>query len=85
MKSLFKKQERTEGIDMEKINEKEEEIILYKTTYHITKNGDTMNPNKKRTRICINFKISVIGVVCMVIGLALVAHQNILQIYIKPL
>jgi hypothetical protein len=85
MKSLFKKQEITKGLDMKKINGKGEEIILYKVTYHIIKNRDTINPDKKMTRICINFKISVIGVVCMVIGLALVAHQNILQIYIKPL
>jgi hypothetical protein len=50
-----------------------------------TRSGDIMNPNKKRERIYINLKISVMGVVCMVIGFSLVACQNILQIYIKPL
>jgi len=42
-------------------------------------------PKQKKGRICINLKISVITVVCMVIGLALVERQNILQVYIKPL
>jgi len=32
-----------------KINGKGEEIILEKTTHHTTRNGDTMNPNEKRT------------------------------------
>jgi hypothetical protein len=59
---------------MIKINEKKEEIILQKITHHTTRSGDTMNPNKKMTRICIYLMISVICVVCMIIGLALVAH-----------
>jgi hypothetical protein len=56
-----------------KINEKGEEIILQKATHHTTRNGDTVNPNKKREKICINLKISVMGIVCMIIDLALVA------------
>jgi len=72
---------------MKKINRKWEQIIVQKTTdhHHTTRSGDTMNPNKKKERICINLKISVISVICMVIGLALVERQNILQVYIKPL
>jgi len=68
---------------MEKINGKEEEIILQKATHH-TKSEDIMNPNREE-RICMHMKISVMGVVCMVIGLMFVARQNILQIYIKSL
>jgi hypothetical protein len=70
---------------MEKINGKRKEIILQMTTHHTTRNRDTMNPNKKRARICIDLKINVIDVVCMVNGLTLVACQNILQIYISSL
>jgi hypothetical protein len=50
---------------MKKINGKREKIILQKTTHHTTRNRDIMNPNKKRARICIDLKISVIDVVCM--------------------
>jgi hypothetical protein len=53
MEPLSKRQERTKGIDMEKINGKGEEIILQKTTHHTIKSGDTMNPNKLRRRIFI--------------------------------
>ena len=42
-------------------------------------------PNQEKVRILINLKISVIGVVCMVIDLALAERQNILQIYMKPI
>jgi hypothetical protein len=59
---------------MKKKNEKGEEIILQKATHHTTRNGDTANSNKKRAKNCINLKISVMGMVCMVIGLALVAR-----------
>jgi hypothetical protein len=70
---------------MKKINGKREKIILQKTTHHTTRNRDTINPNKKRARICIDLKISVIDVVCMVNDLTLVICQNILQIYISSL
>jgi flagellar basal body rod protein FlgB len=71
MESLSGK--KTNGMDMKKKNEKGEEIILQKATHHTTRNGNTVNPNKKRAKICKNLKISVMGMVCMVIGLALVA------------
>ena len=35
----------------EKKNGKEKETILQKATYHTTRSGDTMNPNKKRVGI----------------------------------
>jgi hypothetical protein len=83
MKLLSKRQKRTKDIDVEKINGKREEIIIQKAT-HNTKNGDIMNP-KREERICMHLKISVMSVVCMIIGLIFVTRQNILQIYIKSL
>lgn len=63
-------------IDLEKINGngKGEEITLQKVTHQTTRSGDIINPNKKRARSCINLKISVLSVVCMVIGFTLVAR-----------
>ena len=64
--------QKTRGINMKKINGKGEEIILQKSTHHTTRSGDTMNLNKKMARICINIKLSVIGVVYTIFSLVFV-------------